>query len=188
MRALILNGSARPIGSTGNIVGDIIEELEKGGVETLHVPLYEYHFTTFNACRTCEMRGDGMCADQTDGTNEILDVMRQADLIILAAPGYAGGAPGLMKLFLEKAAFVLSKGDRGLRGKYGAVVTVAEHDGADATYNELVYWMLHSEMLVIGSCPFTSFKTGFDDYRKDVFGMKGLKNLLSNILEIADKE
>ena len=34
MRALILNGSARPIGSTGNIVGDIIEELEKGGVET----------------------------------------------------------------------------------------------------------------------------------------------------------
>ena len=30
MRALILNGSARPIGSTGNIVGDIIEELEKG--------------------------------------------------------------------------------------------------------------------------------------------------------------
>ena len=32
MRALILNGSARPIGSTGNIVGDIIEELEKGGV------------------------------------------------------------------------------------------------------------------------------------------------------------
>ena len=109
MRALILNGSARPIGSTGNIVGDIIEELEKGGVETLHVPLYEYHFTPCNACRTCEMRGDGMCADVTDGTNEILDVMRQADLIILAAPGYAGGAPGVMKLFLEKAAFVCPK-------------------------------------------------------------------------------
>jgi len=129
-----------------------------------------------------------MCADVTDGTNEILDVMRQADLIILAAPGYAGGAPGVMKLFLEKAAFVLSKGDRGLHGKYGAVISVAEHDGADATYNELVYWMLHSEMLVIGSCPLTSFKTGFDDYRKDVFGMKGLKNLISHILEIADKE
>ncbi|MBQ5447268.1 MAG: hypothetical protein IIT52_00105, partial [Candidatus Methanomethylophilus sp.] len=73
-------------------------------------------------------------------------------------------------------------------GKYGAVVTVAEHDGADATYNELVYWMLHSEMLVIGSYPLTSFKTGFDDYRKDVFGMKGLKNLISHILEISDKE
>ena len=188
MRALILNGSARPIGSTGNIVGDIIEELETGGVETLHVPLYEYHFTPCNACRTCEMRGDGMCADQTDGTNEILDVMRQADIIILAAPGYAGGMPGLMKLFLEKAAFILAKGDRGLHGKYGAVVTVAEHDGADATYNELVYWMLHSEMLVIGSYPLTSFKTGFDDYRKDVFGMKGLKNLISHILEISDKE
>ena len=48
--------------------------------------------------------------------------------------------------------------------------------------------MLHSEMLVIGSYPLTSFKTGFDDYRKDVFGMKGLKNLISHILEISDKE
>ncbi|MBO4502607.1 MAG: flavodoxin family protein [Candidatus Methanomethylophilus sp.] len=188
MRALILNGSARPIGSTGNIVGDIIEELEKGGVETLHVPLYEYHFTPCNACHTCEMRGDGRCMDEADGTNEILDVMRQADIIILAAPGYAGGVPGVMKLFLEKAALVLSKGDRGLHGKYGAAISVAEHDGADATYNELVYWMLHSEMHVIGSCPLTSFKTGFDDYRKDILGLKGLKNLTAHILELAEKE
>ena len=43
-------------------------------------------------------------------------------------------------------------------------------------------------MLVIGSYPLTSFKTGFDDSRKDVFGMKGLKNLISHILEISDKE
>lgn len=188
MRALILNGSARPIGSTGNIVGDIIEELEKGGVETLHVPLYEYHFTPCNSCRTCEMRGDGRCMDEADGTNEILEVMREADLIILAAPGYAGGVPGLMKLFLEKAALVLSKGDRGLRGKYGAVVTVAEHDGADQSYQELMYWVLHNEMLAVGSCPFTSFKTGYDDYRKDILGMKGLKNLIENILRLAEEE
>ena len=48
--------------------------------------------------------------------------------------------------------------------------------------------MLHNEMLVIGSCPLTSFKTGYDDYRKDILGMKGLKNLVSHILEIAEKE
>ena len=188
MRALILNGSARPIGSTGNIVGDMVEEMEKNGIETLHVALYEYHFTPCNACNTCEMRGDGRCMDEADGTNEILEVMREADLIILAAPGYAGGVPGVMKLFLEKAALVLCKGDRGLRGKYGAVVSVAQHDGADAAYNEMVYWMLHNEMYVIGSYPLTSFKTGFDDYRKDVLGMKGLKNLLANISELAEKE
>lgn len=188
MRALILNGSAVPIGNTGNLVGDLIEELEKAGIESLHVPMYEYHFTPCNECNTCEMRHDGRCMDEADGTNEILSVMREADLIVLAAPAYAAGVPGVMKLFLEKAAYILSKGDRGLHGKLGAVITVAQHDGADAAYNELVYWMLHNEMHVIGSNPLTSFKVGFSDYREDKFGMKGFRNLVDHIIEISEKE
>lgn len=188
MRTIILNGSAVPIGSTGNIVGDLTEELEKGGIETLHVPLYEYNFTPCNACKTCEMRGDGRCMDEADGTNEILAAMREADLVVLAAPAYAGGVPGLMKTFLEKAALVLSKGDRGLHGKYGAVITVAEHDGAEYAYNELAYWMLHNEMLLIGSCPLTAFKTGYGNYASDVLGMKGFKNLIEHIIELSERD
>lgn len=189
MKALILNGSARPIGNTGNIVCDMIDQLEKEGIETLHIPLYEYHFTPCNMCRTCEMRGDGRCMDEEDGTNEILEVMRQADIIILAGPAYAGTVPGVMKMFLEKASLILEKGDRGLHGKYGAAITVSEHDGAESAYQELVFWMLRCEMLVVGNRPFPVFRAlDSPAYEKDTLAMKGLQNLIDHIVELSEKE
>ena len=187
MRALIFNGSTRPMGNSSNLTGDIIEKLEREGIETLRVDLYSYKFTPCNACLTCEMRGDGMCADQSDGTNEILGAMREADLILFISPSYAGSIPGPVRTFMEKASLILEKGDKGLRGKYGAAITVSEHDGAETAYWQYVYWMLRAQMLVVGSCPMPIIRALVSpEYTQDKLAMRGVDNLISNIVRIAE--
>lgn len=188
MRALILNGSTRPIGNCGNLIGDMLEEFEKEGIEAIQVPLYDYRFTPCNHCLTCEMRGDEMCMDTDDGTNEILGVMREADVIIFVCPGYAGSIPGVMKLFMEKASLVLEKGHQSLHGKYGAAITVSEHDGAELVYMQLVYWMLRAEMLVVGAHPLPVFRALVSpEYEKDTGAMKGVRNLIDHLAEISER-
>lgn len=183
MKVILLDGSAKPIGNTSNILADFADELEREGIETEHIQLYAYDFTSCNDCRTCEVRGDGRCIDEADGFNDILDAMREADGIVLASPGYAGSASGRMRTFLERAALVLEKGDRGLRGKVGAAIAVSEHDGAESTYMQLVWWMLKSEMHVVGTCPMPIFHA-LGQYEDDTKAMKGLKRLAENMTEL----
>ena len=142
MKVLALNGSPRPIGNTSNILHEVTDLFEREGIEVEIVYLYEYQFVNCNVCLTCEIRGDGRCIDEDDGFNDLLDRMRQADGILLAAPTYANACPSMMQTFLERAMLVLEKGDLGLRGKVGGAFAVCGHDGATMVYNQLVDFML----------------------------------------------
>ena len=185
MKILMINGSPRVIGNTSNILGDLKEDFEREGIEAEEIQLYGYNFMPCNDCRTCEMRGDGRCAaDEADGMNDILDKMRIADGIILASPAYAGSATGVMRLFLERAQLTLEKGDRGLRGKIGAVITVSEHDGAETAYTQLVQWLMRNEMYVVGTGHLTVFRAlNSPAYDEDTLAVRGCKNLVELMTE-----
>jgi len=185
MKVIILNGSPRVIGNTSNIVGDVMDSLEREGIEAEEIQLYSYNMTPCNDCRTCEMRGDGFCAvDEGDGFNDIMGKLRAADGIILATPAYAGSATGVMRIFLERAALCLEMGDQGLRGKVGAVITVSEHDGAETAYMQLVQWFLRTQMIVVGSGRLNVFRAlNSPAYEDDYLAMKGLKRLMENFTE-----
>ena len=188
MKVIVLNGSSRVVGNTSNIVLGVIDDLGREGIEAEQVQLYDYSFEPCNDCRSCEMRGDGRCMNEDDGMNDILDNMRSADGIIIASPAYAGAVPGVLRLFLERASLCLEKGDRGLRGKIGAVITVSEHDGAETAFNEITDWMLRCEMVVVGACPFPVFRAlNSPAYEKDEGAMKGLKRLMENYTSLLSK-
>lgn len=188
MKALVLNGSPRPIGNTSNIILEVLEKLEKEGIEAEQIQLYAYQFTPCNDCRTCEIRGDCRCMDMEDGTNEILDKMREADIIILASPAYCSSATAVMRSFLEKAGLILDKGGKPLRGKIGAAFTVSEHDGAETAYLELVTWLLRRELFVVGSSHLPVFRAlNSPAYEDDEYSMKGLDRMLDNIVLATEK-
>ena len=181
MKVILLNGSPRVIGNTANLLGDLADELEREGIESEQIQLYAYNLAACNDCRTCEIRGDGRCADEADGFNDLLNKLREADGIVIASPAYAGSATGVLRIFLERAALCLEKGDRGLRGKLGAVITVSEHDGAETAYMQLVQWMLRCEMLVVGTGHLTVFRAlNSPAYENDTLAMKGFKSLVES--------
>ena len=188
MKVIALNGSSRLIGNTSNLLSEFLDELEKEGIETEMVQLYDHEFQPSNDCRSCEMRGDGRCIMEDDDMNDILDRMRAADGVVLAAPAYAGGVPGAMKIFLERAGLALTMGDRALRGKAGAVLTVSAHDGGENAYNELTYWLIHNELNVVGTYPLPIFRAlNSPQYEEDEPAMKGMARLVENMVSLLMK-
>ena len=188
MKVIALNGSSRLIGNTSNLLAEFLDGREKEGIETEMVQLYDHEFQPCNDCRSCEMRGDGRCIMEDDDMNDILDRMRAADGVVLAAPAYAGGVPGAMKIFLERAGLALTMGDRALRGKAGAVLTVSAHDGGENAYNELTYWLIHNELNVVGTYPLPIFRAlNSPQYEEDEQAMKGMARLVENMVSLLMK-
>lgn len=185
MKILALNGSPRPIGNTSNILNEVHDMFEREGIEFEIVHLYEYNFMNCNVCLTCEIRGDGRCLDEDDGLNDLLDKMRAADGILLAAPTYANACPSVMQTFLERAALVFEKGDLGLSGKVGGAIAVCAHEGAIMVYNQLCDFMLRNGMYVVGSNPLPIIRAlNSPQYSDDVQGMKGVKSLTDGMVRL----
>lgn len=183
MKVIALNGSPRLIGNTTNILHDMLDEIEKEGIETEQIQLYECDMDPCNDCRSCEMRGDGRCIMEGDNLNEIVDELRAADGIILASPSYYGSATGQMRIFLERAGLIMEMGDMGLSGKVGAAVVVEAQDGGSMAYMQLVHWMLRNQMIVVGGTP-SPVLTALNSpaYLEDKAGMKGLMSTARNMV------
>ena len=184
MKVVALNGSPRLLGNTSNALNVILDELNKDGIETEHIQVYEAHLNPCNHCSSCEMRGDGRCVAEDDSMNEYLDKLKAADGIILASPSYYGSWTAQLKMFLERAGFACRFGGNPLKGKVGAALAIQERDGGLTVYSELVNWLLGNQVTVVGSTPLTvlTAKNPFD-YEKDERGMKALKILAHNISE-----
>ena len=183
MKIIALNGSPRPIGNTSNILNDVQDMFEREGVEMEIIHLYEYSFVNCNVCMTCEIRGDGRCIDEDDGLNDILDRLRQADGVLMAAPTYMNACPSVMQTFMERAALVFGKGDHGLAGKVGGAIAVCGHDGASLVYNQMVDFMLANRMLVSGSYPMPIIRAlNSPAYEDDTQGMKGVRSLVEGMV------
>ena len=189
MKVIALNASPRLVGNTSNILNEVLDSIEKEGIETEQIHLYSFSMTPCNDCRSCEIRGDGRCILEDDELNSVVDALRGADGIILATPCYYGACTAAMKIFMERAGMMLEKGDRGLKGKIGGAIVVNEHEGGSMVYNQMVYWMLKNQMLVCGSNPLPIVTAlNSPQYAEDKKGMKGVmcqaKEMADTILRI----
>ena len=183
MKVIAVNGSPRPMGNCSNILHEVADMFEREGIEMEMISIYDYTLTNCNVCMTCEIRGDGRCYDEDDGLNDILDRLRAADGIIMAAPAYMNACPSMMQTFLERAALVFGKGDHGLKGKVGGAIAVCGHDGASIVYNQMVDWMLMNQMLVSGSHPMPIIRAlNSPQYDDDKEGMKGVRSLVEGMV------
>lgn len=183
MKVIALNGSPRPLGNTTNILNEMQDMFEREGIEFEIVHLYEYQFVNCNVCMTCEIRGDGRCIDEDDGFNQLLDRLRLADGLIMAAPTYAGACPSVMQTFMERALLVFTKSDWGLSGKVGGAIAVCGHDGGSLVYNQLVGFMLSNGMLVTGTHPLPIFRAlNSPGYSDDSGALKGVTRLVENMV------
>ncbi len=188
MKVVALNGSPRLLGNTSNALNVILDELNKNGIETEYIQVYEDHMNPCNHCSSCEVRGDGRCIAEDDRVNDYLDRMKAADAIILASPTYFGSCTAQLKMFLERAGYACRFGGTPLSGKIGAALVIQEHDGGYGVYSELVNWMLSNQIVVVGSSPLCILhaKNPFD-FEKDERGMKALKDVAVNIARELEK-
>ena len=100
MKVLVITGSMRKNGNTSILADEFIRGANDAGHETDKVELRDKKFGDCFGCRACHKNG-GVCV-QKDDVAEILEKMKNADVIVLASPMYYFTWTGLMKRFLDR--------------------------------------------------------------------------------------
>ncbi|HPJ83175.1 MAG TPA: flavodoxin family protein [Methanothrix sp.] len=151
MKVVAFNGSARKDGNTAILVGRVLEELEKEGIETEMVQLAGEKIRGCTACRGCVENKDRRCTIDDDIVNDCIARMIEADGIIIASPTYFADVSAEMKALIARAGFVARANDELFRRKVGAAVVAVRRAGAIHAFDSINHFFFISQMIVPGS-------------------------------------
>lgn len=151
MKVVAFNGSPHKEGNTYLALKIVTDELNRRGIETeiIHVGGSLIHPCT--ACGLCGRNKNERCVQADDPVNDFIQLIKNADGVLLGSPvHYAGIAAGL-KAFLDRAFFVQGSNGRLFRHKAGAALVAVRRSGGVGCFNELINYLTCSEMLIPGS-------------------------------------
>lgn len=180
MKVLAINSSARKDGNTAMLLGRVLEELRKEGIETELIQLAGQMIEPCKACWACG--GQGNCVHRKDSFREIFDKMKAADGILLGSPVYSANISANMQALLERAAVVGDMNPGLFTHKVGAAVVAARRGGALNAVDAMNHFFLNHEMFVVGS---TYWNMAYGqipgDVEKDTEGLANMENLGKNM-------
>jgi multimeric flavodoxin WrbA len=151
MKVIAFNGSPRKNGNTSLLIKTVLEEIEKGGIETETMQIGGKKINSCRACYKCFENKDGKCVMKDDAVNEYVALMSAADGIIIGTPTYFADVSSETKAFIDRTGFV-SKANGGLLNrKTGAAVVAVRRTGALHAFDTINHFFLISGMIVPGS-------------------------------------
>ena len=141
MKVLGISGSPRRGGNTDYAVKttlDVINE-HRTDAETEFLQITIYRIEHCQGCRHCMTHVE--CAIKDDDLQLLVDKMHAADLILLGAPVYWWGPPGILKDFIDRI-HAFYPDDRRFQGKKVAIITVAAQSGFPS-HEKVMSWLKH---------------------------------------------
>ncbi len=151
MKVVAFNGSPRPKGNTHRLIGIVLVELDKAGLETEEVQLGGRFIHGCVACYRCFKTKDGRCAVTDDIANDCIAKMTAADGILLASPTYYADVTPEIKALMDRSGLVAAANDSLLRRKAGAAVVAVRRGGAIHAFDTMNHFFLINEMIIPGS-------------------------------------
>lgn len=88
-------------GATEWLYSNLIEGMSEAGAEVNTVYLADKNFSFCRGCYSCWTKTQGKCINQDDLT-DLIPTVPTYDLLILAAPLYVDGMPGMLKAFMDR--------------------------------------------------------------------------------------
>jgi len=151
MKVVAFNGSARRGGNTAILLGHVLGELQKEGIQTELVEMSGAHIHGCLACRKCSARKDGRCSQENDMGNVYIEKMAAADGIVLGSPTYVADVSPEIKALIDRACMVAGANGGMFRRKAGAAVVAVRRAGAVHAFDTLNHFFLITEMIIPGS-------------------------------------
>jgi multimeric flavodoxin WrbA len=99
MKILIINGSPRKQGVSSQIL-EVLRNSINSSHEVDYCSAYSLSAKPCLGCLKC--RPDGICVLPQDGAHEFGEKIRNADMIIVAAPTFWGNIPGPLKTLFDR--------------------------------------------------------------------------------------
>ena len=125
MNILVLNGSPRKHGNTAFMIDAFLDGAKQQGHHVDVISVCEKNINGCLACEYCHTKGNGNCI-QKDDMQEIYDLLKDTEMLVIASPIYYHGISGQLKCVidrfysaaypkkpkkLKKVAMILSSGD-----------------------------------------------------------------------------
>ena len=177
MKVLVLNGSPYANGCTARALQELIDTLNKEGVETvlLHIGKDAVHGCI--SCGFCEK--NDRCVFSNDQVNEAAKLFEEADGLIVGSPVYYGSPNGSILSFMDRL-FYSTGFDKHM--KVGAAVVSCRRGGNTASFDVLNKYFTISGMPVVSSTYWNQVH-GFTaaDVEKDLEGLQTMRNLARNM-------
>ena len=148
MKVVAFNGSPKKAGNTFHALTLVTDELQKAGIETDIVQIGNRAIRGCAACAMCVKNKNERCVLPDDGVNELLQMMKHADGLLLGSPVHYAGMGGTMKCFLDRAFYVAGANGGLMRHKVGASVAAVRRSGGLPTFNQLNNFLFYAEMLI----------------------------------------
>ncbi len=188
MKVVAFNGSPRGNGNTAILLETVLAELDASGIETRLVQMGPNVLQGCTGCYRCLQNLDKHCAKTDDALNDYVDLMLEADGILLGTPTYFTDLTTNMKSLIDRAGFVSRANGRMLRRKVGAGVVAVRRAGAIHAFDTLNHFFLISEMMVPGSI-YWNIGIGLQpgDVSGDLEGLETMKALGRNMAWLLGK-
>ncbi|MDA3731708.1 flavodoxin family protein [Niameybacter massiliensis] len=190
MKVVAFNGSPKKEGNTYHALKMVGDELKKNGIDFEIIHVGNKVIRGCIACGQCAKNKNEQCALKTDDVNEWIQVMKEADGILLGSPVHFAGIAGTMKSFLDRVFYVHSTNGGLFRHKVGAAVVSVRRSGGSVTFDGLNHYLNYAEMympttnywnIIHGGAPAEVYK---DDEGMQIMSVLG-KNMahLMKVLE-----
>ena len=182
MKVVAFNGSARRGGNTAILLGHVLGELAKEGIETELVELAGATIHGCLACRKCSTRKDRRCSQTGDMGNVCIDKMAAADGILLGSPTYVTDVSPEIKALIDRACLVARANGGMFRRKVGAAVVAVRRAGAIHAFDSLNHFFSINEMIIPCSS-YWNIGIGREpgDVERDEEGIQTMKTLGQNM-------
>lgn len=156
--------------------------------EGLETEIISLHNKQIRSCVACYRCGDlGRCS-LDDGLNEIMEIIKAAEGLIIGAPVYYGTARGDLMAAIQRIGMVAGRNGRWLSWKVGGPIAVARRGGLSASYQEMLMFYFLAEMIVPGSIYWNIvFGREPGDALKDTEGMETVKRFTANVATLIKK-
>jgi multimeric flavodoxin WrbA len=188
IKVLALNGSARKGGNTAILLGYVLKELEKEGIETELIELGGKKIPGCLACYQCVKNKDRRCIQTGDLVNDLIEKIAAADGLLLGSSTYFANITPEIAAVMDRACFVSRANGSLFRRKVGAAVVAVRRAGAIPAFDALNHFFLFSEMVVAGSSYWNvgyGLKPG--DVEKDEEAIQTMKTLGQNMAWLLKK-
>ena len=141
MKVLAISGSPRRDGNTDDALKATLDELEGRiqGLDAEFLRITDYRIEHCRGCRHCMTHVE--CIIRDDDLDLLVGKMHDADLVILGAPVYWWGPPGVFKDFIDRT-HGFYPDDTRFQGKKVAIVTVAAQSGFPS-HEKTMSWLEH---------------------------------------------
>lgn len=166
MKIVAVMGSPRVNGNSAFIAGYFLDAARRLGAETRSFALNKLSYRGCQACMCCKKTSE-VCVLKDDLT-EVLEAVREADVIVLASPVYYADVSGQLKLFIDRTYSYLTPdfhtNPNGSRLSPGKVMVFVQTQGFDdpsvfadvfPRYSEVMKFIGIQEAHLLRGCGFS---------------------------------